>query len=196
MLENLAQLVNGVAQTLAEKVPGMATISAFPDIGRRIKLPAILIDIDQLEPDDDPGTGELALQATIQAFVVVDPTAGNAQALVKDLAARVAVAGMNENWHVPATPAKLIQIGDASFRPELNGYEVWLVEWTNNIRLGSEIDWQTYADPASKRVFDSLEGLAGEGIYPVREVVFGIWPDVGPGHEPDYMPLGAILNEQ
>lgn len=195
MLENLTQLVNGVAQTLATKIAGMATISAFPDIGKRIRLPALLIDIDQLEPGDDPGTGELALKASIQCYVVIDPTAGNAQALVKDLAARVAVAGMNENWGVPVAPARLVQIGDASFRPELNGYEVWLVEWSNDIRLGSEIDWQTYADPTSYRVFDSLEGRADSGIFPISEVVFGVWPDVGQGHEQDYRSPSEVISE-
>lgn len=195
MLENLTQLVNGVAQTLSVKITGMATISAFPDIGKRIRLPALLIDIDQLEPGDDPGTGELALKVSIQCYVVIDPTAGNAQALVKDLAARVAVAGMNENWGVPVAPAKLIQLGDASFRPELLGYETWLVEWTNDIRLGAEIDWQTYADPESNLIFDSLTGRAPAGAYPVSEVVFGIWPDVGTGHEQDYRPPAEVLSE-
>lgn len=195
MLENLTQLVNGVAQTLATKIAGMATVSAFPQIGKRIRLPALLIDIDQLEPGEDPGTGELAMKASIQAYIVVDPVVGNAQALVKELAARVAMAGIHENWGVPVAPAKLVQIGDASFRPELNGYETWLVEWTNDIRLGTEIDWQTYADPASSRIFDSLEGKAPASAYPVTEVVWGIWPDVGVGHEQDYRTPTEIISE-
>lgn len=195
MLDNLTQLVNGVAQTLAGKISGMATVAAFPQIGKRIRLPAILIDIDQLDPDNDPGTGELALKASVQAYIVVDPAVGNPLALVKELAARVAVAGTHENWGVPVAPAKLIQLGDASFRPELLGYETWLVEWTNDIRLGAEIDWQTYADPESNLIFDSLTGKAPAGAYPVSEVVFGIWPDVGNGHEQDYRPPAEVLSE-
>ncbi|GAA5785106.1 hypothetical protein [Chitiniphilus shinanonensis] len=65
--------------------------------------------------------------------------------------------------------AQFAQAGEDAFKPDLNGYLVWLVEWTHEIHLG-ELAWP-YPDQT--------------GI----QVLFGIAPDVGAGG--DYTEAGT-----
>ncbi|ORC44440.1 hypothetical protein B2G74_33045 [Burkholderia sp. A27] len=48
----------------------------------------------------------------------------------------IACAVHAQTWGVPVTPARLVQIGDDPFKPELDAYLVWLVEWTHEFDLG------------------------------------------------------------
>jgi hypothetical protein len=53
---------DAIIDALIEKLPDVAVLPAYPDLQRSIKaLPAVLLELSELEPGDDPGTGETAL---------------------------------------------------------------------------------------------------------------------------------------
>lgn len=140
VLESLASLHQAIVAGLRCKLKSPWLIAAYPDIQRTIELPAVLIELVELvelEPGDDPGTGETALIARLQARVIVDPTRTQAEMWVRELAAQVAVAITHEQWGLPVTPAQLGRITEAMIRPDLEGYLVWSVEWSHELHLGT-----------------------------------------------------------
>lgn len=170
MLDNLAQLHTAIVAGLKAKMPTIPTIAAYPNIKRRVTLPAVLVELDEIEPGTDPGTGETALIGRMQARCIIDPSLPDADILVRELAARVAVALQAETWGLPIGVASLVQIGEDGFKPELDGYIVWLVEWTHEFHLG---------EPSCPWADES--GLV---------IMLGVYPEVGTGKEPAYWPVG------
>ncbi|MDR2164585.1 MAG: hypothetical protein LBO79_02930 [Zoogloeaceae bacterium] len=170
--QNLAALHAAILSGLSAKLPQGICVQAYPDLrGReaRVTLPAVLLELSELEPGEEPGTGEVPLIGRFHAFAVIDPNLPDACMQVRELAAKIAVALHDENWGLPITPARLVMAGEDGFRPELDGYLSWMVEWTQEFHLGA-LEWP----------------------YPVspREVFLGLYPETGTGNEADYWPLG------
>jgi hypothetical protein len=165
MLDNLKTLHDAIVNGLREKIAGMECIDAYPKLGKRIPTPCVVIELSEMEPGHDPGTGQTSLIGRFQARAIFDPLAEDADLGVRELAARIAMAVHGETWEVPVTPAKLVQIAEDPFRPELDVYLVWLVEWTHEFELG-----------------DMVPPFPPDG----RAVVWGVDPETGRGHETDY----------
>ena len=122
MIDSLAQLHTAIVSGLRSKVDGVPTVEAYPVLQRRIGLPAVLVELAEMEPGDDPGNGATALIGRFQARAIVDPNAAQADLQMRELAARVAVALTHETWGLPITMAHLIQIKNNAFKPKLNKY--------------------------------------------------------------------------
>lgn len=172
-LDNLEQLHEAIKTGLIAKLPGVPTIDHYPKIGRRITIPAVLIEMSELEPGTDPGTGETAFVGRIQARAVVDPNSAKAEIMVRDLAARIVMAIQHESWGLPIGVADFVQAGEDGMKPELDSYLVWLVEWTHEFHLG-ELVWP-YPDES---------GLT---------IMLGLEPETGLGNELKYWPSGEDL---
>ena len=170
MLDNLTQLHTAIVAGLRAKLAGVPTVDTYPVIRRSLRLPAVLVELAEMEPGDDPGTGETALVGRFQARAIIDPNQANADLLVRELAARIAVAITHETWGLGIGVAQLVQIGEDAFKPELDGYMVWVVEWTHEFHLG-EAAWP-YPDES---------GLT---------VMLGMYPETGEGRAEHYWPLG------
>lgn len=138
-LISLASLHQAIVNGLQCKLTAPVWIAAYPAIQRTLALPAVLIELTELEPGDDPGTGETALVAHLQARVMVDPNRPQAALSVRELAAQVAVALTHEQWGLPITPAKLSRMGEALIKPDLEGYLAWSVEWSHELHLGTVV---------------------------------------------------------
>ncbi|MFP3612589.1 hypothetical protein SB778_21010 [Paraburkholderia sp. SIMBA_050] len=136
MPDNLKTLHDAMIAGLRTALPDISPIDAYPRIGRKIPTPSIALELSEMEPGHDPGTGQTSLIGRFQARAICDPLASNADLAVRQLAARIACAVHAQTWDVPVTPAKLVQIGDDPFRPELDAYLVWLVEWTHEFDFG------------------------------------------------------------
>lgn len=161
MLDNLAQLHTAVVGGMRTKLIGIPTVDAYPIIHKRIHLPAVLVELSEMEPGADPGTGETALIGRFQARAIVDPNAADAEMQVRELAARIAVAITHETWGLDVSIAQLVQIGDDAFKPELDGYLVWVVEWTHEFHLGTAA-WP-YPDDTGKTLLIGLHPGTGAG---------------------------------
>ena len=136
MLDNLKTLHEAMIRGLRSALPDVSPIDAYPRIGRKIPTPSIAIEMSEMEPGHDPGTGQTSLIGRFQARAIYDPLAPDADLAVRELAARIACAVHAQTWGVAVTPGVLVQIGDDPFKPELDAYLVWLIEWTHEFDLG------------------------------------------------------------
>ncbi len=102
--------------------------------------PAIFVELASLEPGKDSGTEELALKARFEARIVIDSTIENAPIIVRTLAAEVAKVVNKNTWNVKnVSPGEFISGGEDGFRPELDAYLVWMIEWVHTIHVGRSI---------------------------------------------------------
>ncbi|KUZ33361.1 hypothetical protein WS52_18785 [Burkholderia territorii] len=164
-LLSLKQLHDGVEAGLRAKLPDLERIHAYPKIGKAIDTPFVAIELSELEPGHDDGTGRVPLVGRMQARVIVDPIVPGAELLVRELSARVLQAVHGATWELPVTPGRQVgSAGEDPFRPELDTYLVWLVEWEHEFDLGDVFE------PPTKG----------------RAVLWGVDPDTGPAHKDEY----------
>ena len=187
MPDRIRNLHSALREHLRAALPDIGTIDCYPEIGESISLPAVLFELATFAPGTDPGTGQLGLQLDFEFRVLVDPLMPNADVEVTIIAARVALALHHQTFGLEIHAGKMT--GEAAsdpFRPEFESYLVWMVPWTTHLDIGNPDDWQTYDGLPGEQMHNRPESAAG-GRYPLRRVFWGIDPDTGAAHEPDYV---------
>lgn len=172
---DFAVFIAAVIDHLKSAFPAVGCIEEYPRLRKKIVAPAILVELADAIPAADTGTEQLCLSARFEARIVFDqvavpPAKPDMQALTLAAAAAQAIYKQGR-FAAGAGSAKEFRIEPDQFKPELAGYCVWLVTWTHEIRLGTSI-WD------------------GEGILPT-EIYAGISPEIGDGHEDDYVKVGG-----
>lgn len=134
-------LQDAICQQLRQALPGVQ-VAFYPRLEEDIPhLPLLALEIAEFEPGDDAGTHQLALCPVLQARLVLDPTQPDAEADMPHMAARVALEiHRATNFGLPVSPARIRQIGPDDFKPQLDGYLVWLIEWVHQLDAGVEAD--------------------------------------------------------
>ncbi|MEC4735094.1 MAG: hypothetical protein O7161_04090 [Wolbachia endosymbiont of Halictus tumulorum] len=129
-----------ICTMLKEEIPEIQTCEVYPTIRREIVAPAVFVELSSLEQGKDPGTEEFALRARFEARIVVDSTVENASIIVRSLAAEVARVVNKNTWNVKnIAPGEFLSAGGDDFKPELDAYLVWLVEWVHELHTGKSI---------------------------------------------------------
>lgn len=134
-----------------------------------LPLPAILVDLYEIEPDPDAdlGTGQLGVQLMMQLWVVVAGTARGGPLTVRKLALNTgAILHDNRRFNSPVSPAKVTDIiGMPKLRDESSRqYLIWSVEWQHATVIATE---ELYC-PAP--IADAID---------IDEVFWSTTPDVG-----------------
>ncbi|UZE38205.1 hypothetical protein [Wolbachia endosymbiont of Drosophila pseudotakahashii] len=129
-----------ICTMLKEEIPAIQTCEVYPAIRKELLAPALFVELVSLEPGKDPGTEEFALRARFEARIVVDSTVENASIIVRSLAAEVARVVNKNTWNVKnIAPGEFLSAGGDDFKPELDAYLVWLVEWVHELHTGESI---------------------------------------------------------
>jgi hypothetical protein len=122
-------------------------------------------------PDEDPGTGQLAMDCRFEAEIILGFRTPEVKLAARKLAAAMAVWLKWRHWpDIIGGGAEIIGCYPDQFNPKLDQYEVWRVEWHQIVHLGE----------------NELADIGG--VIPTT--VLGSWqPDIGTGHEGDYVPI-------
>ena len=143
---SLDVLYQTIEQQIQQHLPGVELVSFWPDISNHIPLPAVFLDIAEIEPGADIGTGETTLTLTFEARVIVDIIRPLHYQQAVHLATQLAVLLRTQTWGMEVEPAEFQRSTQDWTRPELDGYTVWLVEWTQTLYLG-EKEWPWPDEP-------------------------------------------------
>lgn len=166
-MTTLIDVVDAVATQLKARLPDVPTVSADrpPQAQRALRLPALFVELAELEPLSQAGDSRLLADARFEVRCLCDPNAQRSDLVVRELASRVMLA-LNDirrpvlgHGHV-----RLLRAGDDAFRPDVEGYLVWVVEFALELTLGE---------------------LEPVGTTP-QEVYIGWPPATGPSHISDY----------
>ncbi|WP_265041671.1 hypothetical protein [Wolbachia endosymbiont (group B) of Melanostoma mellinum] len=128
-----------ICSTLKEEIPSIQTCEIYPAIRKELIAPALFVELVSLESGKDPGTEELALKARFEARVVVDGTVEDSSLVVRSLAAEVVRVVNKNTWKKNVSPAEFLSAEPDGFRPELDAYLVWMVDWNHQLHLGKSI---------------------------------------------------------
>ena len=174
---DFATFFTAILDHLKGAFPTVPTVEEYPRLRRKIMAPAILVELGDLTPIEDPGTEQLAAAARFEARVIFDqaPTAAGANPNLQALALAAAVAlsiFQQGRFGQGAGSAKEFRVEPDNFKPELAGYCVWLVEWTHEVRLGASV-WD------------------GTAVVPTQ-IYAGTSPLIGAGHDPDYVEVQGV----
>jgi hypothetical protein len=142
----LNDLHKAIYTTLKAEISSIQTCDIYPIIRTTIVAPAVFVELASLEPGRDPGTEELALRARFEARIIIDSTIENAAIVVRSLAAEVAKVVNKNTWGMNVSPAEFISAEVDGFKPELDSYLVWLVNWVHEIHLGESV-WKDTIKP-------------------------------------------------
>lgn len=164
---NLDQLYQAIEQHLQANLPGVQTVAAWPNIEDHIPLPAVFLEMSEIEPGADIGTGETTMVCKFEARIIVDPIQVDHHRQVVQLVTQLIVLLRAQNWGLEIECAEFIQALQDWTRPELDGYTVWLVEWNQTIYLGTE-EWPWPDEPPGT-------------------LLIGVSPDIGPGSRDQYV---------
>ncbi|EJN18674.1 hypothetical protein [Pseudomonas sp. GM80] len=135
---SLDQLYRAVEQHLRTHLPGVRAVTAWPNIADRVVLPAVFLELAEIEPGTDIGTGETSLVCKFEARIIVDPIKPNHHQQAVQLVTQLAVLLRAQTWGLAVEPAEFVQAVQDWTQPQLDGYTVWLVEWNQQIYLGTE----------------------------------------------------------
>ena len=139
-------------------------------------VPACLLEITEFEDDgeNDPGTGSWQCNARVEARIIFGFRTERVKLQCRKLATALAHFLRMRRFGHPEKPASALPTGPAlltgcyedEFSPELYKYEVWRVEWIQNMTFGPSI-WNEDGE-APKRIHS------------------GFAPDIGTGNESRY----------
>ena len=135
---SLDLLYQAIEQQIQQHLPGVQRVSFWPDIAQHIPLPAVFLDIGEIEPGQETGTGKTTLTITFEARVIVDVIRADHYRQAVQLATQLAVLLRAQYWGLPVQAAEFTRSAQDWTRLELDGYTVWLVEWTQVIYLGEQ----------------------------------------------------------
>ncbi|QEK90183.1 hypothetical protein [Wolbachia endosymbiont of Chrysomya megacephala] len=138
---NFKDLHNAICTTLKKEIPAIQTCEIYPSIRKELLAPAVFVELASLEPGKDAGTEELALKARFEARIVVDGTVEGSSLVVRSLAAEVARVVNKNTWEKNVSPAEFLSAEPDGFRPELDAYLVWMVDWNHQLHLGKSV-WE------------------------------------------------------
>ncbi len=165
---SLDQLYQAVEQHLVRHLPGVQTVRAWPNIQDRIALPAVFLELAEIEPGTDIGTGETTLVCKFEARIIVDPIPLQHQQQAVQLVTQLAVLLRAQTWGLEVEPAEFVQALQDWTQPALDGYTVWLVEWTQQIYLGPE-EWPWPDQPPGMLLF-GLNQDVKEDFVPAEDI--------------------------
>ena len=128
-----------VERRLGEQLTGLQTVATWPDIRDRVHLPALFLELAEVEPGGDPGTGQVGLDCRMHAYLIIASEQPQHHHQAAQLATQLAVLLRAQYWDLEdIDAAEFVQAGPDWTKPELDGYTVWKVEWTQLIYLGEE----------------------------------------------------------
>ena len=162
--------MDALVSRLQADLPDIENISADPPPQQRraLKLPAIYLEIASIEDAGANGDSRVLSTLRLQARCLYDPNIERSDLLVRALAVRVLTALHEIRRPIPGHGnLRDLRAGEDEFRPDIDGYTVWLVEATLELALGEM-----------------------EAEQPVPStVLFAIAPEIGTPHQDGYESL-------
>ncbi|WP_110968324.1 hypothetical protein [Pseudomonas huaxiensis] len=135
---SLDALYTAIEDHIRGAIPGLEAVCFPPGLVTSIPVPMVLLELAELEPGLDQGTGEAAVVAHFEARAIVGAEQVDCYHQAAFIASRLAVLLRVQHWGQEVGPAEFVRAAQDFTRPELDGYVVWVVEWTQELYLGDE----------------------------------------------------------
>jgi hypothetical protein len=180
---DLNKLHDAIVADIRAKFPSLQTVEFYygdsvPGDRSRLQTPACLLSLTEFEkePEEDPGTEQLPVLAHFEAELVLSFKTLNPKKQIRLLAAAFSAWVHDRRWRDPDNPDKTLATGAAvvvGAYPDdfagmssgqkdkpLDQFEIWRVEWRQQIDLGESVwaDDNAGEPPAEVFVRPSVDG--------------------------------------
>lgn len=203
MSTDISALHAAIESEILSRFPELRAVESYHDARKLPSVPAVLLEMEALEPtpDDDPGTEQLSASAAFSARIVFGFRHPDARMAIRVMAAAMGAMVNGNRWGQGVGAAVVTDISADDFAPELDQFEVWRVDWLQPVYLGDSV-WNDSRFPA--RVAAQFAGTGNQPGYAVPidpAATDGDWraaapaesgplysyePDTGEPHEGDY----------
>lgn len=162
---------DAVVAAIKLQFPIFQTVEDYPEDRKPVTTPACLIEIEEMDGDDsdDPGTEQQAMKMKCAARIILGLRTPKMRRTARKLCGSFASFLRFNKFGMPVGEGRVIGAYQDAFEPELDQYEVWRVEWSHLAYFGDDV-WMP--DPS---------------IVTPSTVFVGFAPNIGIGHEPDYV---------
>jgi len=166
---DLGDALDTVVAALAAQFPTFKTVAAEDENRKELKVPALIVQFSEIEPDPDrePHTGQFPARVRVEARVVMGHRTPQVRREVIKAAGAVATFVHNNRLNVLWGAGVVVAVAPDEFAPIVETHDVWLIEWAHTVDLG-----------------DSY--FIDDGVTPT-EILMSWSPNIGPGHEGDYV---------
>lgn len=127
-----------ILESELSNLANVSSVSVHPKRKDRIILPAILLDIAEIEPGEDRGTDQLNVIVHFEARIIMSDQDSpiNLWMMVQGVLRWL----FDYEWPERGLgKAKFKSAVPDNFSPDLSGHRVWLVEWVQEIRIGENV---------------------------------------------------------
>jgi hypothetical protein len=173
---DLGQLHQAILVKISAQFPDLQTVADYSQSRVQFNAPACFVELTQLDAgDSDPGTEQLQVAARFEAHLIIGFRQPEAKRAIRQLAGAFSVFIRNQRWGLPVGPAQFVaaspsEIAGTGKNPDQpDQYEVWTIEWEQQIHLGQSA-W------------------AGDSTL-ISEIYVGFDPEIGPGHQDEYQEI-------
>lgn len=165
---DLGEALDTVVSEVKTQFQTFNTMAAEDQIDADLPVPAILVQISEIEPnlDRDDSTGRLPCLVRLEAQLVLGARTTKVRREVAKAAGALAAFIYNNRLGVHWGPGMVISVEPDEFNPNSDRFDVWRVEWAHETELG-----QSY--------------IIDEGVTP-REVLTSWAPNVGAENKASY----------
>jgi hypothetical protein len=165
---DLGAALDSVVSALAAEFDTFKTVAAEDESRTRLEVPAVIVQISELEPDPDkdPHTGQFPCLVRIEARIILGHRTPSVRREVVKAAGAVTAFVHSNRFGVAWGAATVIAVEPDEFDPAADQFDIWRVEWVHSADIG-----------------DSY--FVDDGVTPTQ--VLTSWdPEIGPAHEDDY----------
>lgn len=177
---DLGQALDSIVELIAAQFSTFKTVAAEDEDRKELKVPAIILQISELEPDPDKDahTGQFPCHVRVEARIVLGHRTPKVRRETAKAAGALAAFVHSNRLGVAWGPAVILAAEPDEFAPAAAQFDTWRLEWAHNADLG-----QSY--------------FVDEGVTP--EMVLSSWaPEIGPVHAVDpfasYVVAGHVPN--
>jgi hypothetical protein len=166
---DLGVALDQVIAGLAAEYPDFRTVAAEDESRSELRVPAVIVDFTEIEPDPDrePHTGQFPCMIRVEARIVLGHRTPKVRREVIKAAGALAAFVHNNRFGIKWGAATVIAVEPDEFAPQIDTFDIWRVEWTHSCDLG-----QSY--------------FVDSGITP--SIVLTSWvPDIGLPNEALYV---------
>ncbi len=166
---DLGAALDTVIAMLAAEFDSFKTVAAEDEARKALAVPALIVQISELEPDPDkdPHTGQFPCLIRLEARIVMGHRTPGVRREVLRAAGAVAAFVHSNRLGVAWGAATVIAVDPDEFAPQADSFDIWRVEWVHAADLGTSY-------------------FVDDGVTPAR--VLTSWsPDIGLAHEADYV---------
>ncbi|MFM2090901.1 MAG: hypothetical protein RLZZ127_1390 [Planctomycetota bacterium] len=161
---DLDAMHDAIVAKIRERFPAFNEVGDYSRISKSANPPSCYVQLTDATPAADPGTDQLRLTLRWEALLVFSFRAEKAKRSVRVAAVELALFIKDQRWGLECGPATIEQIQQDGFSPELDQYECWRVDWTQEVNVGPNV-WvgEAVPDPMDVTIREDVvpDGYAG-----------------------------------